>query len=203
MLQAVLEELIPHFEDFQTASLAGCEKLVRLPYDDLQFKYRRLQREAMLNAFFTQLPSKLGSFERREDSYRANRLVYYSAEHNAELIFRRKGSVSFMAAQKRRELDAQIPLFQIAGEPHDSNPPRQIALIWEFPELDEDHEPTDPIMLVLRLAKIGAKVDHRQWESTAVLDAETEFMPKTTTFDPNVSEWDIDDEEDDTQAERK
>ncbi|APT95549.1 hypothetical protein CSTAT_09645 [Corynebacterium stationis] len=123
MLQAVLEELIPHFEDFQTASLAGCEKLVQLPYDDLQFKYRRLQREAMLNAFFTQLPSKLGSFERREDSYRANRLVYYSAEHNAELIFRRKGSVSFMAAQKRRELDAQIPLFQIAGEPHDSNPP--------------------------------------------------------------------------------
>lgn len=201
MLQTVLEELIPHYEDFQTASLSGCEKLRLLPFEDLQFELRRLQREAMLNAFFTRLPSTLGSFELRKDSYRVNRLVYYSAELNAELIFRRRGSIAFMAEQKRREQARQMALFPIPGEKSEDNPPRQIALIWEFPPLDSEHEPTGPISITLRLAKEGTKLDHRQWESVAVLEADSEFMPKTTTFDPNVSDWDIDDDENDSQAE--
>lgn len=202
MLQSVLEELSPHYDQFQAAGIVGCKKLQQLPFEGLQFTHRRLQREAMLNAFFTQLPPTLGSFKRVDDSYRVNRLIYQSEEMNAQLIFRRKGSISFMAEKKRREQTVQMALFSVVNSATTREEFRQIAVIWDFPPLDEDNEPTGPLRIVFRLAEAGTSLDERRWESTAAFEINTELMPDSS-FDPNGIGWDIDDAEDNSQVQGK
>lgn len=195
MIEKIRSELLPLAEEFQTAGADGLRRVAASPYDGDQWKIKRLQRNPFLHGLRRTLPEKLGTFVLEADLYPQNRLLYRSQIHEAELIFRRRGSLD---AYKSKREDAALTLFPT---PERVFPPlpdaqfRQIACIWDLPLLNEDHEAVGPFPFVVKVAKPNTLLGQSQWESGFALLPEPGLMPTSAEFDMDTPDWDVDGEE--------
>ncbi|MEJ6013782.1 hypothetical protein WG936_08035 [Corynebacterium sp. H127] len=194
MIERVKAELAPYGKRFQEAGQDGLARVQRAPYDGDQWNVTRLQRDPFLHGIKRTLPDTIGSFKLLADLYPKNRVVYRSEKLEAELVFRRKGSLSAFA-QKKSETPGLFPMPDRVYPATREINYRQIACIWDLPPLAKDHTPTGPVPFVIRIAKPNTTLDQRQWESGFPLIDSDELIPNTTNFDINIDDWDIEDEE--------
>ncbi|AIU29546.1 Hypothetical protein Cul210931_0177 [Corynebacterium ulcerans] len=190
MKDRLFKELTAHYGDLQKAGAEGLRRLNATPYDG-KYEIRHLQRAAILNAFAYTLPDKLGSFEKVKKNYARDRLVYFSHELNAELIWRRRRGIGYNCRKKRKERYEQLALFAEQGIPFRDEMHRQIALVWDLPKLDENHIATEAFPFAVKIAKPGYKIDECEWESGFSLVEISEVFPTTAEIDPDAPDWDI------------
>lgn len=195
MIERIRDELLPYAEDFQSAGREGFRRVVKLPYGGDQWKVKHLQRDAFLNGLISTLPDCLGSFQLDRPLYAQDRLVYRSEVLDAELIFRRQGSLG--AFRKGREATTEPGLFAEPSRVHQNSDDnyRQIALVWDLPRYDADHEISGVIPFHVYLAKDGTALEDCDWEDDFSLSAEDQFLSTELGFDPEVDDWEVEDEE--------
>lgn len=196
MIEKIRSELLPLAEEFQTAGADGLRRVVEDPsYDGAQWKIRRLQRDPFLHGLRHTLPENLGTFALDADLYQQNRLVYRSQIHEAELIFRRRGSLDAYKSKREDTASALFPTPERVFPPRPDTQFRQIACIWDLPALDEDHKAVGPFPFRIQVAKQNTLLDQGQWEGGFALLPEPGIMPTSAEFDMDSPDWDVDGEE--------
>lgn len=196
MLEDIRAELIVFAAQFQEAGADGLRRVQKAPYDGAQWGTRRLQRDPYLHGLYETLPPVLGSFVRVKELYQQNRLVYRSEKFQAELIFRRRGSIDAFKEKKRYTVPGLFP------EPKRQYPKRpdanyrQIACIWDLPATDAEHQPTSPFPFFIKIAKENTVLGQGEWDGGFLLFEESDLIPEAAEFDMNDLDWEVDSEED-------
>ncbi|MDO5670841.1 MAG: hypothetical protein Q4G50_12685 [Corynebacterium sp.] len=197
MIEKLRAELLPLADQFQIAGADGLRRVLAATqvYDGDQWEFRRLQRDPYLHGLRRVLPKSLGSFVREDDLYAQNRLLYRSETHEADLVFRRRGSLT---AYKSKREDTEPGLFPTPERvflPNPDTQSRQIACIWDLPRLDESHEAIGAFPFIIRIAKQNTLLGQGHWDGGFPLIPVDGIMPSTAEFDMDSPDWDVDDDE--------
>lgn len=196
MLEEIHAELIVFAQQFQDAGADGLRRVQKAPFDGGQWSIKRLQRDAYLHGLYTTLPNALGTFIRIDELYPRNRLVYRSEKHEADLIFRRRGSINAFKETKPYENPGLFPEPQRQYPKRPDADYRQIACIWDLPATDADHHPTSPFPFYIKIAKENTVLGQGQWDGGFFLFDESELIPETAEFDMDDLDWEVDNDED-------
>lgn len=195
MINKIRAELEPFAEVFQLAGADGLRRVAQSPLDGDQWHTKRLQRDPFLHGLRRTLPTEIGSFTFDSSLYERNRLVYRSQVHEAELVFRRRGS---LRAFRNNQRPSELGLFDAPERvypPHPAVSFRQIACIWDLPQLDADHQAIGVFPFMIKLAKENTLLGQGEWEGGFRLLPEAGIMPASAEFDMDAPDWEVDAEE--------